>query len=365
MNEKISCPACGRDQEPSDECVWCGVVFRKFKSKQTGRPESPSSSPEPPRNLNTGNGKKEAKPVSVHRAFVYSAVLPGWGEIHAGSRIRGAVTLVLFLFFTTWFTWTFISLASSAVDFFIDSIEGRGTAALPTLPLQAIIISIAGMYATWLWAMISSVDIAMQNRLSNNAPEQSNTVWGVLFSWLCPGAGQLYTGARIGYLLFLSHVIALFFLLPVFADLAEHLKTLFQDGQTSYSDPFAAALLAKELSLKLEFSFATSLLTMVRLTAIALTVHALRRRFQFKDRILNYIALFIAGWICPGSGQIHSDRGRAGWAILCAYIASLFTIWFLLHIGTISLQDAEIAAWAPTLIQWAAMIEAPVKHSSR
>ncbi len=361
MDGKISCPVCGRDQDPSDQCAWCGVVFAKYESRQTARPESPSPSPDAFQKLDSGRRKREAKSVSVHRAFVYSAALPGWGEIHAGARLRGALTLVLFLFFSTCFIWTFISLASLAADFFIANMEGRSTRMLPGLPYQSLLISISGMYATWLWAMISSVDIAVQDRRSNKDPEQSNTVWGVAFSWLCPGAGQLYTGARIGYLLFLSHVAGIFLLLPVFAGLSEHLKVFFQQGHASYSDPFAVAVLAKELSSMLEYSFANSLLTMVRLTAIALTVNALKHRFEIKDGMLNLIALFAVGWICPGSGQIHMDRGRTGWVILCAYMGALLIIWLLLQSGMIPLKDAETAAWIPTLIQWGAMIEAPVR----
>ena len=38
------------------------------------------------------------EPVTVHRAFIYSACAPGWGDIYAGSRLRGYAALFLFLF---------------------------------------------------------------------------------------------------------------------------------------------------------------------------------------------------------------------------------------------------------------------------
>ena len=45
--------------------------------------------------------------ISVHRAFVYSACGPGSGEIYAGARMRGAITVALIVLLAIWFLVSF------------------------------------------------------------------------------------------------------------------------------------------------------------------------------------------------------------------------------------------------------------------
>ena len=53
------------------------------------------------------------KPVSIHRAFVYSASFPGIGEIYAYRPIRGWITVVLFSAMLAWFGVTFFQIAGA------------------------------------------------------------------------------------------------------------------------------------------------------------------------------------------------------------------------------------------------------------
>ena len=74
-----------------------------------------------------------ADAVSVHRAFVYGACGPGFGEIYAGARLRGYATLLLFLAFTVWFTWSLVGVMRIFVNQIFDSLSGTAQFALPQL----------------------------------------------------------------------------------------------------------------------------------------------------------------------------------------------------------------------------------------
>jgi TM2 domain-containing membrane protein YozV len=65
-----------------------------------------------------------AQPISVHRAFVYSASAPGLGEFYAGSRMRGLVTAALFIFFTVWFARMLFVILSEIVSQIFGSLNG-------------------------------------------------------------------------------------------------------------------------------------------------------------------------------------------------------------------------------------------------
>jgi len=85
------------------------------------------------------------EPVSAHRAFIYSACAPGWGDIYAGSRLRGYATLLIFLFCAAWFTWTMAQTLRTVVGQMFDSLEGITPFILPELPLVSLRISLSGI----------------------------------------------------------------------------------------------------------------------------------------------------------------------------------------------------------------------------
>ena len=121
--------------------------------------------------------------VSVHRAFIYGASAPGLGEIYAGSRIRGFITAGLFIFFLVWFNWMVIDIMVRIMDLLFQGLNQSRASVLSDFPIFSLGISFLGMYYIWLWAMISSVDVAIKHRLENETSPQESVAWGVAMSW--------------------------------------------------------------------------------------------------------------------------------------------------------------------------------------
>ena len=133
------------------------------------------------------------EPISTHRAYVYGACAPGYGEIYAGARLRGYITLSLFVLFSAWFCWTLVVIVRSVVGGIFDSLNGLTPLVLPNLPVAALGISFFGIYFLWLWAMLAAVDVAVRQRQKAGQPPQASVGWAVAIAWFCPGAGQIYT----------------------------------------------------------------------------------------------------------------------------------------------------------------------------
>ena len=71
------------------------------------------------------------QPMSVHRAFVYSAGAPGLGEFYAGSRLRGIVTAALFIFFTVGLARILFTILSAMVSQIFSSLSGTAPSVVP------------------------------------------------------------------------------------------------------------------------------------------------------------------------------------------------------------------------------------------
>ena len=80
-------------------------------------------------------------PISTHRAWVYGACAPGYGEIYAGARLRGYATLTLFVLFSAWFTWNLYVILRSIVGQIFDSLNGMTPVVLPNLPVASLAAS--------------------------------------------------------------------------------------------------------------------------------------------------------------------------------------------------------------------------------
>ena len=75
----------------------------------------------------------------------------------------------------------------------------------------------------------------------------------------------------------------------------------------------------------------------------------------------NGAGLFILGWICPGSGQFLQNRLIAGGFFFVGFFSSIILTGLMLGTDIITPKGAEYLAWVSTLLQLAAMIEAPVR----
>ena len=303
--------------------------------------------------------------VSVHRAFIYGASAPGFGEIYAGSRIRGFITAGVFLFFLVWFNWMVIDIMVRIMDLLFQRINQTRGSVLSDLPIFPLGISFLGMYYVWLWAMISSVDVAVRHRLRNKTLTQKSVPWGVAMSWFCPGAGQIYTGYRqFGYILFAGNLLGILLIIPAYMQLFNSISLLVKSQQLSASNPYALINIIREHMIILDYSFGNLAQKIVRYFAIAGTISGLMHGSQDFDNKWTKpsapygIGLFVAGWLCPGSAQLLQKRDKVGWYFFGGYVGSLVLIGLLIKSGFILPINANTLSWISVLIQWGSMIEA-------
>jgi len=303
--------------------------------------------------------------VSVHRAFIYGASAPGFGEIYADSRIRGFITAGMFIFFLVWFNWIVIDIMVQIMDLLFGRLNQNRGSVLSDLPIFSLGISFLGMYYVWLWAMISSVDVAVKHRLRSETSTQKSVPWGVAMSWFCPGAGQVYTGYRqLGYILFAGNLLGILLIIPAYTQLFTSISLLVKSQQLSASSPYALINIIREHLIILDYSFGNLAQKTVRYFAIASTISGLMHGSLHSDNKWTEpsaaygIGLFAAGWLCPGSGQLLQKRDKAGWYFFAGYVSSIVLIGLLIKTGFISAINANTLSWISVLIQWGGMIEA-------
>ena len=310
---------------------------------------------------------EDKKTISVHRAFVYGAAAPGLGEIYAGSRMRGFLTLAAFISFGIWFTLVLFKIMGGLAASVFDSLNTATPFKLPDLPFVSLGVSFFGIYFIWLWAMISAVDVAVVNRRKIAVPPQVSAGWAVAISWFCPGSGQVYDGSRrFGYIQFAGYLIGILLIIPAYKQVFQSFSELAKSEQLSPNNPYALIDMVHGLLVKLDYSFGKLFQTGIKLFAIASCVAALRQGSLENDNrwcrssIGNGAALLGIGWLCPGAGQLLQKRFKIGWYILAGYLGSKVLISFLLSHDFITVQRTDTMAWISVLIQWGAMIEAPV-----
>jgi hypothetical protein len=308
------------------------------------------------------------EPISVHRAFIYSACAPGWGDIYAGSRLRGYAALLVFLFCVAWFTWTLAQALTTVVGLVFDSLEGIKPFVMPQLPVVSMGISFFGIYFSWLWGMLSAVDTATYRRHHTGNFPQSSVGWAVALSWFCPGSGQIYANdRRFGFILFGAYLLGFLLIIPAYKQLFLSLTDLAQSGELPANDPFAIISIVHELIVRIDYSFGKVYQESIKYFAVAGTMAALRQGPLKADTtwlnpsITYGTALFGLGWLCPGAGQLLAGRNTIGWGFLAGYFAGKFLIGLLLGADFITAETADTLAWIPVIVQWSAMMEAPLR----
>jgi hypothetical protein len=308
------------------------------------------------------------KTVSVHRAFMYSAGMPGWGEFYAGRRLQGLLTGFLFLGGLAWFGLSFFSFAGGLMDHFMVRLEGGTHIHALNLPITSLAASFAIVYLLWLWAVIAAVDAAYSYRQRHGLPAQAGVAWAVAISWCCPGAGNVYTGSkRYGLMLFAASVIGLFVLVPAYLQLFNGLSELVRSGRLSPANPYPIIDSVHAMMVRLNFSYGKLYQSAIKLIAIGASVADLSRGpLKFDTRwvraSLPYgLSLLFLGWLCPGSGQLLQKRTTLGWSILAAYIGTLCLTGFLLGHDLIGTVAAERLEWIAVCIQWGSMLEAVLR----
>ena len=305
------------------------------------------------------------KDVSVHRAFVYGAGLPGLGQYYAGARMRAIATALAFFTFSAWFAWLLVEIMGGLASRIFSSLNGMVPPALVQVPLIPLAISFFGMYFSWLWAMIDAVAAAAAYRRKAGAPSQSSAFWATATAWFCPGAGQVYTDERrFGYLLFAAYFMAILLTVPAYVHLVQHVVEMVQGGQLSSDRPLGVIDLIHGLMIRTNYSFGRLLQASLRCFSVAAAIDILARGVLKKtSRWSEPSAAATAGlaglnWLCPGAGQLLQARRKPGWIILAGYIGSRLLIGLLLSADLISVAQADSLAWIPVILQWGSVAEA-------
>ena len=308
------------------------------------------------------------KIVSTHRAFVYGAIAPGTGEFYAGSRLRGIITASLFMILTAWFMLTLFTVLQAVVGQVFDGLNGMEPVAQPDLPYVSLGVSFLGIYYLWLWALIAAVDAAASHRQTVAGPPQASVAWAVTMSWFCPGSGQVYTAERrFGYLLFAAYLLGILLTIPAYRQLFQDFSGMLNGGQLSPNNPYAVIDMVHGLMARIDYSFGKLIQISVRCYALAATMAGLRQgplktdnRWTTPSAIYG-AALVGMGWMCPGSGQLLQGRDKIGWYLLAGYLGSKLLIGFLLGMDLITVSTTDSLAWVSLIVQWAAMLEAPIR----
>ena len=319
-------------------------------------------------NIDNQRANSDKKHISTHRAFVYGAFAPGTGEIYAGSRMQGILTASLFLICSVWFTLTLFSILSAVVGRVFDSLNGMESLVLPDLPFVTLVVSFLGLYYLWSWAMIAAVDAAVSHPQGYAGQPQASVGWAITMSWFCPGAGQVYTAERrFGYILFAAYLLGILVTIPAYRQLFQDLSEMTNSGQLSPNNPYAVIDMVHGLMARMDYSFGKLFQISVRYVALAATMAALRQgplktdmRWTAPSAIYG-LALVGLGWLCPGSGQLLQRQDKMGWYLLAGYLGSKLFIGFLLGNDLIAVSTADNLAWIPVLVQWGAMLEAPIR----
>jgi hypothetical protein len=312
---------------------------------------------------------EDTKSISTHRAFVYSIIMPGWGEWYAGSRMRSFFTGIMLLVSLVLFTFIMFDLTVAITDMIMDIIDGDMNAKMPAIPFNYLGLSIAGLCFTWLWGIISSIDIAVKKQKQDNELPENNPIWGVVFSWVCPGSGHVYSGYPLfGYILFTGYLMGILLLFPVYKHLGNEIFEMMYNGTLSATNRFEIISLFREYTTRLHFSFAPLFLKILKYVAIAGTIDSLNEiiakradnSFEWmKNPWIRGLVHLLFGWLCPGAGQLLEKRNISGWGIIVINAACLLIVGFLLTSGSITPSTAYKYNILISGLQWIAIIEAP------
>ena len=303
----------------------------------------------------------------MHRAFIYGAFAPGTGEIYAGSRVQGFLTISLFIICAAWFALTIFNALTTVAGRVFAHLNGMEPLVMPNLPVVSFGFSFLGIFFLWLWAIIAAVDAAAAHRQKSAMQPQASVAWAITMSWFCPGSGQVYTAERrLGYILFAAYLMGILLTIPAYQQLFQDLSRMTSSGQLPPNNPYAVIDMVHELMARVNYSFGKLFQISIRYFALAATMAALRQGPLETDTrwttpsIVYGAALVGLGWLCPGSGQLIQGRHKMGWYLLVGYLGSKLLIGFLLANDLIRVATADGLAWIPVFVQWAGMLEAPV-----
>jgi len=321
-------------------------------------------------NDNPEFGRILPRQVSAHRAVVYAAGIPGWGEMYAGAWLQGALTLAAFLACLAWFArlgW--------------DCVEALGAwdGGSLQLPYRQLGLAMAGMGLAWFWGVFNAARTARLARLRRGMQPQFSPAWAACISWLCPGGGHAYGGRNLfGALFLLLYLAGMALMLPVFREFGQAITDLLSVGSENLVyNPLVVVQQVQTMFFRLENSLPAVFLTVTKMLAIVAAVELLARQreaeenFVFEEKTHWYqsrearaAGLFVLGWFSPGAGQLLLGRSY-GWYFLAGVAGCHLLVSVLLRHNLLDMNVAGALLWVPVLLRLAAMIEAPVRLLQR
>ncbi|MFH1807118.1 MAG: hypothetical protein ABIJ09_00130 [Pseudomonadota bacterium] len=297
----------------------------------------------------------------MHRALVYAAAVPGWGNWYAGHRLHATVLFVLLGLLLLWFFSTMILTVTGLVSRMFaafDEAPSRGPLNLPVLPMAA---SVLGIYLLWLWGMAAAVDGAVRARTQKQLPAQRSVPWAVFMAWLCPGTGQLYLGARgLGFALVVVTALSRLLVIPAYRRMIDGAMALVQEGKVSATDVEGLIDAVHALQLQVDYGAGNVLMQLTALIALALTAAAIHTTYQAARTANQAMGLLLLGWLCPGAAQLLQGRTVVGGSVLVLYLASLLLLALLFGVGATGPGGVDSVEWWLIVLQWGAMVEAVI-----
>jgi len=293
--------------------------------------------------------------ISVHRAFVLSALMPGWGLSYAGLRTAGrsllAVVILLLVAFAVlmgaaWLN-AITSVLTGAVALRTDFWIGTGICALT-------------LYAIWVAALAITIDLAMRRRAAAGLEPQRHAGWGGLFSWLCPGAAQIYGGARtFGYLLCAASGGVLLLQVIAALDTGHRVRALFEQADPLTLQPIVLAERAMALLSQSDISAGHLLGDLLATVAMALAMWSLRRAPSGPTPAKRALVAGAIGYLCPGAPQLQQARPISGLLIVVGYAALHVTSAVL--VARSNGTTTDWLGWLALALQWGALLEAAIR----
>lgn len=297
--------------------------------------------------------------VNVHRAFVLSALMPGLGLSHAGLRMAGRSVLAVVIALLVAFALSMGAAWLNTITFMLTHAAPLRTGFWIATGVCALLL-----YALWVVTLATTIDLAMRRRAADGAAPQRHAGWGGLMSWLCPGAAQIYSGARtLGYLLCAANLGVLLLQVIAALDLGHAVLALFEQADPLAFEPIALAERAVALLSQSDISAGHLLGDLLATVAMALAMWSLRRAPSGATPSTRALVAAAIGFLCPGAPQLQQARPVAGLLVVAGYVA--------LHLASAVLvarsngTATDWLGWLALALQWGALLEAAIMAATK
>jgi len=336
------------------------------------------------------------KAVSIHRAFLYSIAMPGWGEGYSGNKKRSTITYSLLTLAILIFFWAnyeiFVAFGVYSRSFREGSPLGIGDVFL--FPGIIFLLGCGSLYIIWMWAMLSSVEVGVEARKSKKHSRQQSPFWALFMTYFCPGAGHMYMGQKSrGYILCGISIIATFSILFSIGGFVAAASDMFLDGQAaigsvsstigpapastswlqepsisaaSISDFSVVRAKLNALATYLTLGFGAILTMIIQVYVLSEIAHSFSRKFlydyeQSESKLSSASIAAFAGYLCPGCGQLLGGRTGVGWSLVYSIIGIKVLVYFMIAIEVLARENVGSFLSLTALIGWIAIIEAPAR----